>query len=415
MSDLFRRQAIEATQNRWTGEVSAIRPVRAWVPVLFITTVAVLAVLFLFFGQYSRKERVTGVIVPAEGVIRLRVPDSALITAIHVRDGQEVKAGEVLAELSRERVGQEGPTAALIDRSLGEQAGQLARQTREQQAAALAAAAGLNERIRRATSDLQNMEEELRLVQESISASERVIGNLRPLAEERIISDLQYQQQLNQLLEQKARLQSQLRAREGLRAEIRAAQTELDGLRARTQADVAQNERARLALEQDRLQRRSDTTLQLRAPVDGTVTALLGAIGQRVDPATMIAAIVPANATLQAVLYVPSSAMAQIRPGRRVNLRYDAFPFEKFGQYTGTVAKVSETDVPAADQEAPPTVGREKTLFRVRVALDRDQVEAYGASVRLRPGLTLTADIELDRRRLIEWMLDPLYALGKKL
>ena len=415
MSDLFREQAVEAKQSRWAGDVSSIRPVNVWVPVAFITVIALLTVLFLFFGSYSRKERVSGVIVPAEGVIRLRAPDSAVITGIRVRDGQEVHAGDLLVELSRERLGHEGPTAVLVDRSLGLQADQILQQTREQQAAATATAAGLADRMRRAGRDLVHLDEEMRLQQQAITTSERVMGNLKPLADERIISDLQYQQQLNQLLDQKGRLQSLMRTREALQSEISMSQSELDTLKARTRADNAGSERTRLALEQDRLQRRSESALELHAPVDGTVTALLGVIGQRVDPATLIAAIVPANATMQAVLFVPSSAMAQIRPGRHVKLRYDAFPFEKFGQFTGTITKVSEADVPVADLEAPPAAAKDRALFRVRVTLDRDQIEASGSTLRLRPGLTLSADIELDRRRLIDWMFDPLYALGQKL
>ena len=153
-------------------------------------------------------------------------------------------------------------------------------------------------------------------------------------------------------------------------------------------------------------------TYDLTASAAGTLqtaTAL-----QKVD-VTTASPVLTANATMQAVLFVPSSAMAQIRPGRHVKLRYDAFPFEKFGQFTGTITKVSEADVPVADLEAPPAAAKDRALFRVRVTLDRDQIEAYGSTIRLRPGLTLSADIELDRRRLIDWMFDPLYALGQKL
>ena len=103
MSDLFRKQAIDEKQSRWIGEVSAIRPVRVWVPVLFLTCIALVMVMFLFFGSYLRKERVTGVVVAAEGVIRIRSPEAAVISAVPVRDGQEVRSGELLAELTRER------------------------------------------------------------------------------------------------------------------------------------------------------------------------------------------------------------------------------------------------------------------------------------------------------------------------
>jgi membrane fusion protein len=415
LSDLFRSQAIEAKQSRWTGEVSSIRPVKVWVPVLFLTVISVFAVAFLFLGSYSRKERVSGVIVSAEGVIRVRSPESAVISAIPVRDGQEIHAGDLLVELSRERFSVAGPTSELVDQSLGLQREQIIRQTREQQAATLAAAKGIEDRVGRAKRDLLHIDEEMRLQEQGIASTERVVANLKPLAEDRIISDLQYQQQVTQLLDQKGRLQSLKRAREALQAEIQSAQTDLASLIAKSQAEAAGSERTRLVLEQDRLQRRSDSALQLRSPVSGTVTSLLGVIGQRVEPATLIAAIVPADATLQAVLFVPSTAIGFVRTGRRVTLRYDAFPFEKFGQYSGTVTKVSEVDVPAADLEAPTLIGKDKNLYRVRVSLDREQIEAYGSAVKLRPGLTLSADIELDRRRLVEWIFDPLFALGKKL
>ncbi|MFM9972766.1 MAG: HlyD family secretion protein [Burkholderiales bacterium] len=354
-------------------------------------------------------------VVSAEGVIRVRSPEGAVISSIPVRDGQEVHSGDLLVELSRERFSEAGPTAALVDRSLGLQAEQIARQTREQLAGAAAAAMGIEDRVRRAEKDMLHLDEEMRLQDQGIASAERVVANLKPLAEERIISDLQYQQQVNQLLDQKSRLQSLKRTREALQAEIRSSRSDLNSVKAKAQAESAGSERTRLALEQDRLQRRSDSAIQLHSPVAGTVTSLLGVVGQRVDPATAIAAIVPANATLQAVLYVPSTAIGFVRTGRRVALRYDAFPFEKFGQYAGTVTKVSEADVPAADFEIPQQSVKDKTLYRVRVSLDRDQIEAYGSAVKLRPGLTLSANIELDRRRLIDWIFDPLLALGKKL
>ena len=51
----------------------------------------------------------------------------------------------------------------------------------------------------------------------------------------------------------------------------------------------------------------------------------------------------------------------------------------------------------------------------MRVKLDSSMVKAYGTEVALRPGHTLSADIEIDRRKLIRWMLDPLFAFSGKL
>ena len=82
MSDLFRQEAIDAQQQRWSGDVTSIRPISAWTSVSLIFSIAVLAVAFLFFGSYTRKERVSGVIASIEGVVRLRAQESAVITRL---------------------------------------------------------------------------------------------------------------------------------------------------------------------------------------------------------------------------------------------------------------------------------------------------------------------------------------------
>lgn len=415
MSDLFRPEAIQARQNRWAGDAATIRPVSAWKTVAFLSLLSIGAIAFLFVGSYTKKERVSGVVMAADGVVRLRAPELSVISAVLVKDGQEVKAGDPIAELSRERFSDAGATVALVDQSLGRQRAQIEQQVREQKGAAVAGIASIRDRTARAQKDMLTVDEEIRLQGELISSAQRMVANLRPLAEEKIISELQYQQQLNQLIDQRARLETLKRTRQGLVSEVASSQSDLVALQAKAAAEVAGVERSALALDQDRLQRRTDSVTQLRAPVSGTVTSLVGAVGHRVDPATPIATIVPAGAKLQALLFVPSSAVGFIKIGQRVAVRYDAFPFEKFGQYAGTIVKVSEVDVPAAELELPIVVKEKSTLYRVRVELDRDSVDAYGAPVRLRPGLSLAADIELDRRTLIHWVFDPLFALGKRL
>ena len=150
----------------------------------------------------------------------------------------------------------------------------------------------------------------------------------------------------------------------------------------------------------------------LTAPIAGTVTSLLVNAGQSVPAGANLAAIVPANSPMTAVLYVPSTAIGFVKVGQRVRVSYDAFPYQRFGQYHGVVSSVSQTDVPMA---ANPDKQDRRAYFLVRVRLDASSVKAYGAEIPLRPGLTLTADVEIDRRSLIRWMLDPLFAFTGKL
>ena len=56
----------------------------------------------------------------------------------------------------------------------------------------------------------------------------------------------------------------------------------------------------------------------------------------------------------------------------------------------------------------------QEPVFRVRVRLAKDTIMAYGQDLPLQPGLLLSADVIIDRRSLIEWLLDPLYAVGRR-
>lgn len=417
-SDLFRKEAIEAQQTRWTGEITSIRPVSAWFLTLFFFAIATVIAVFLFVGSYTKKERVTGMVMPVDGVVRLRAPENAVVSNIAVKEGAQVKAGDLLVELTQERFSDEGSTQALVDKNIAQQRERMLNQIAENAKSGRASGSAILERGRRAAADLKHIDEEIRLQEQQVQSSEKMLRNLRPLVDEKIVADMQYQQQQNALLELRARLESLKRTRSALQSEIATARSEATALNARTANDQSLLERTVMALEQDRMQRRATSVTQIRAPIAGTVTAMTAVIGQRVDTATSLAALVPAGSRMEAVLFVPSSAIGFIKAGRNVIVRYDAYPFEKFGQYTGKVSAVSEADIPAIDLGAMAAATQpndKRTTFRVRVALDTDYIEAYGAKLKLRPGQTLAADIELDRRRLIEWMFDPLYAIGKRL
>ncbi len=417
-SDLFRKEAIDALQTRWTGQIASIRPISAWFLTLFLSAIGAIILIFLFTGSYTKKERVTGVVMPVAGVIRLRAPENAVISAIAVKDGQQVNAGDLLVELTQERFSDQGSTQALVDSNISPQRERMLNQIAENAKFGRASSAAVLERGRRAASDLIHIAEELRLLEQQVRAGENVLRNLKPLAEEKIVSDLQVQQQSNQVLELRSRIESLRRNQSALQAEVTMARSEAAAIGARTASEQALLERTVMALEQDRMQRRATSVTQIRAPIAGTITALTTAVGQRVDASVSLAALVPASSKMEVVLSVPSSAIGFVKVGRKVIVRYDAYPFEKFGQYSGQVSAVSEADVSSADlgaAAAPVQPADKRTAFRVKVALDQEYVEAYGARINVRPGQTLAADIELDRRRLIEWIFDPLYALGKRI
>ena len=128
--------------------------------------------------------------------------------------------------------------------------------------------------------------------------------------------------------------------------------------------------------------------------------------GQAVQAGQPLLSLLPRGARLQAQLQVPSRAIGFIRPGDRVQLRYQAYPYQKFGHQAGRVLRISRSTVASA-----PGAAMAEPQYRVLVELERQGVIAYGRAEALRPGMLLEADILGERRRLYEWLLEPLYSL----
>lgn len=130
-----------------------------------------------------------------------------------------------------------------------------------------------------------------------------------------------------------------------------------------------------------------------------------------------IAAILPSGTggQLEAELYVTSLAVGFIRPNMNVMLRYQSFSYQKFGHSKGTVREVSATAMRAAELNVPGsamvTLNELEPVYRVRVRLEQQSVNAYGVPYALKSGALLDASVILEHRRLYEWILDPLYTV----
>jgi membrane fusion protein len=143
----------------------------------------------------------------------------------------------------------------------------------------------------------------------------------------------------------------------------------------------------------------------VRAPIAGRISTLQAALGRSIDPRQSQLSILPQDSVLQAELFVPTQAIGFVRPGQQVRILYDAFPYQHFGTYGGRVAGVARTMLTGADLQGP--LSLQQPAYKVTVVLNRQDVNAYGGRVPLQPDMLLKADILLDRRSLLAWLLDP--------
>lgn len=414
MVALFRAEAQAAQQQAWLGSVQLHRPTTLrWLSILALSGVIAVGV-FLFSSEYTRKARISGLLVPQRGVMRLSVPQSATVLARPVQDGQQVREGDVLFVLSLDSA---NPTGDGLSRTLRERERSLGAAQAQQRELAQSQAASLQARLATLQSTLQQADAELRLHAEREALSQQSLNRLESLAKDQFVSSAQVQNKREELLGLQAQRQALARERENLQREALGLQAELRALPLRAQVQQGELARDIAALQAQGLETEARRRLVVRAPSDGQVSTVLAEPGQAVQAGTQLAALLPAHTPLQAHLYAPSSAVGFLRPQQAVLLRYQAFPYQKFGQQEGQVVQVSRTPLQAAELAQlglPAAMAQGEPMYRITVQLQRQSVPAYGQEQALSPGMLLEADVLLERRRLIEWIFEPLLSLAQR-
>lgn len=162
-----------------------------------------------------------------------------------------------------------------------------------------------------------------------------------------------------------------------------------------------------IGAEQARLE--GEQSYVVTAPIDGRVTALAAGVGRAVNAARPVMVIVPQNAELVAELYAPTRAVGFVEPGKETRLLYDAFPYQRFGSFGGKVDNISRIAVDPRETEIP--FPFEEPVYRIKVKLDRQAIKAFGGQNPLQAGMTLQANIVLERQTFLAWLLQPLNAV----
>lgn len=410
---LFRKEALEAKRRGWLGGISLAQPLHLWVLTLGAALAATAVASFLVLGTYTRRSTVTGQLVPSMGLSTVLAPATGVVSRVDVTEGDRVSEGQALAVVTVPRATvAEGDTLAALEQRLERRRdGLIDGQTAQQQLLATQEA-GIRAQMAAAHSELAKIETEIETRRRQIRIAEETLDRLRQLEDERYVSVLQIKQQESSSLSWRGEMQGLERQAIATRRGIAQLQQALHELPGQAKAVGASLQRDLALLEQEHLETQARGALVVNAPIAGSVSAQLVKPGQAVQAGEALLSLLPGDTGLEAELLVPSRAIGFIGPGDRVLLRYQAYPYQKFGHHEGSVARISRSAIRFGELGAP--VGNAQAgepLYRVTVALERQAVMAYGNDETLKPGMLVDADILGERRRLIEWILEPLYSL----
>jgi membrane fusion protein len=412
-STLFRPEAVDFAREKSLGDVLLLRPMSFSVLTLFSVALALCVLLFMACAEYTRKAHVVGYLAPNKGLIKIYAPQTGTLIEKHVKEGQEVAQGETLFVLSTESSSRDNvETQASAIEKLQERRRSLAAELGKQSTIDTIQTQATRERIRSMEGELGQVHTEMNIQQQRIASARETLNRFEKLMSQQFISRAQTQQKNEELLEQQARLQALARTRTALQRDIASLRHDVTTAELRATNQHAAIERDIAALEQQLTEHEARRTILITAPMRGTVTAILADQGQSTRAQTALLSILPSGATLEAQLLVPSRAIGFIAEQQTVAVRYQAFPYQRFGSQRGRVTEISKSLITPNEVQLP--MALQEPAYRVTVALAAQSVKAYNQDMALQPGMLLDADIWLDRRRIIEWVLDPLLSVAKK-
>ena len=408
---LFRQEALDFQRHsREWGQVALLQPLPVKVMTWFIAVTTALIIISLFLGQYSRKETVAGYLTPTSGTSKIFVPHVGTIKEIHVSEGQQVREGQTLLTIDTDQIAANGldVNATMLDTLRSQKdllTGQIAaeeRRTRSERERLTAIIEGLEVEI-------SQLQAQLKIQGERIRVEEEFVTSATELKKQGYMADTEYKRRQVVFLEQKQNLNSlnqQLAARQNQLTESRYSLQQLPTV----MASKIQGLRSELATTQQRIAEIGGRRAYvIRAPAAGRVSTLQATVGQFADPRRLQMEIVPSESVLQAELFVPTRAIGFVQPGQEVRILYEAFPYQQFGTYSGKVLKISQTILTKSDTFGP--IELKEPAYRVTAALDRPNIDAYGKKIPLQADMLLRADIILEKRSLVSWLLDPLLSV----
>lgn len=392
--------------------ISAFRA-RLW-PLVWFYALLLVAILFLLISiSYPRKETIDGVVVPSSGIIEVISLRDGVATEIFVKNGQTVREGDSLLALSVDsHIQGGGQLGGLLEQAARAKAEAIDRQAEADLAARSSTLDDIRVRREALDTQIRSLESSRKLALERVANAADRVAKAELLQQRGYLSVVQVQQWQDALSSSKLAVDEFDQRRSDLIKQRKQLFVEANQLRSKAMASEATSASARAELLTAQASAGGQSQLLLTAQKGGRVTALRIHSGEQVRAGQAVAAILPEGAHLLLRVWVPSSSIGLVRVGAEANIMLDAFPYQSFGMISGRVREVASA--PTAPQDLPPGTAQE-SRYLVLIELSAQHVRGYGRNWNLLPGMKAQAILVLEKRTLLQWLLDPVLVFQKQL
>lgn len=413
---LFREEAVKNKTRKLHGSILLTGTWQNSVLAGFLCMTVVSLIAFSFFFGYSRKVTANGTVIPSKGITRVISPQSGTLAKLLASEGQTVKIGDPLLIISSDKSAETGDVQVAVRDSLIARIEKLNRELDQQGGQSTNKQREITDKLTSLSATMRQLDHELDLQQSKVLLARDVAARVAELAKSGNMSKITAAEKETDVLEQESRLSTLEVQRQSILRDVTTLQSARTDGTLQGKRDSSGLQRQIEDLKQQLAENEAKRQIVVRSEVSGKVAAILAEPGQAITANQRLASVLPADSELEVELYMPSRNVGMVARGTPVVIRYDSFPYQKFGQFKGTVKDVSETaisyvDLPTVNGYAAGSANGE-SVFRVRVSLPNQLVHSGGKHYSLKPGMQLSANVLLEQRTIAEWMFAPLVGIA---
>lgn len=412
---LFREEAIKFRQTKLTGDIVLYQPLSIRTLTKLMAFIMLLILIFLSTVNVDRIESVRGYLEPSEGLIQVYGESNGILKELYVEDGQFIEAGQKIALITNHLTHLNNGVSE-INSHIKETKFQLLQNSKliENTRAILNVekSAGYKE-LDIYQKILKHLKIENKLFIERSALAQEQIDNLEILLEGGNISNAYYREHKSKNLEV---IQEQL----DIEKQTLTTQKSVDELEGRlTLLDMELTEKISSIDSSSSNLRRQLSSLNrkqeyiLTASVSGYITNIQFKRGENIKTDKSLLTILPENSHILVKLLIPSNAIGFLKTNQEAKIFYDSFPYQRFGYHEGVVDSISSAAYSESSLNLP--IKSNGLNYIATVKLEKQSMNAFGAEMKLTPGMLVSADIILEKDTLLNWALEPIYSMSGRL
>lgn len=412
---LFRKDAIENRKMKWRGRAILLPGIPLWLIVVGCVFFLSAFLTFVITGNYTRRINVSGEITTWPRAVNIYSGVQGVVVKQFVQEGQTINKGEPIYQIDVSKSTRSGVVSDNQRRDIENQlvhVDNIISRLEESKKTTLSSLekqrSQYSEAFKRSSDIIKRAEEGIRIMKNNME-------NYRHYQSKGLITKDQLTNQIALYYQQQNNLLSLSGQNEQNALQITSLESQIQTQAAEFDNRIYQMELQRYELQKELVNTDAGGEIIVRALSDGKVDSMSVTVGQMVNTGDSLLQIIPKNIkNYYLVMWVPNDAVPYIAVGDKVNVRYEAFPAEKFGQFSATVRTLSKT--PASPQEMLTYQGAPRSLqgdaipyYKVIVKPDKQVIAYNRKSLPLENGMKAQSTLFLEKRKVYQWMLSPFY------